>query len=152
MKITDKMSDAFAVFQAIAWIGTVASCMLGFAWWWMFVVGLMVLAMILNGARRQGYISKKLLLYPIIPWFATYMISMAGMLYYHLHYLDSPPDFYILGQHPSAFYMHIFYWIFGILTISVGLAVNRFEWCSEQDWDTFTAQIKEEKEGKANDQ
>lgn len=147
MKIPDKVSDGIIIFEALAWIGTCVAAMAGFAWAWIFVVGFMVLGMVLNGVRSNGVVSKKLLLYPIIPWFVTYIISMIGSVYYHLHFLDNAPTFYIMGQHPSHFFMLIFYWICGILTVSVGFAVNRYEWCSNESWENFQELIKKSKEG-----
>lgn len=145
MKINEKFSDSIMIFEAIAWIGTCIACMIGWAWGWIFVVGLMVLGHILNGVHDNGVIDKKLLIYPIIPWFITYMIGMAGSVYYHLKFLDEIPSFYILGQHPSHFYMLIFYWICGILTICVGFIKNKEAWCSTERWENFKESIEKEK-------
>lgn len=150
MKVSDKMSDRIVIFEALGWVGACLSAMLNFAWAWFFVVGFMVLGMILNGVRSNEVVSKKLLFYPIIPWFLSYMVSMLGAIYYHLHFLDKPPTFYIMGQHPSHFFMLIFYWIGGILTISAGFAINRYEWCSEKSWEDYKKVI-EKYRGTKND-
>lgn len=146
MKISEKFSDCIMVFEALAWIGTCIACMCGLAWEWIFVVGFMVLGHILNGVHHNGVINKKLLAYPIIPWFILYMVSMIGSVYYHLHFLDEIPTFYIMGQHPSHFFMLMFYWIGGILTISVGFVVNKEAWCSMESWNDFKKLIEKEKD------
>ena len=146
MAISDKASNSIAIFQAIGWIGAVASCMLDFAWAWMFVVGFMAFTLCLNGCRSNGRVNKKLLIYPLTAWLVIYLISVAGMVYYHLHFGESAPTFYILGQHPSGFFMHIVYWIGGILTISLGLVITSDSWCSDKQWDDYVKLIGKESE------
>lgn len=134
------------IFQALAWIGAVVACMCGFAWAWMIVVVFMPVTLALNGSRSGQTISRKFLLYPIGAYFVTFLISAIGMLYFHLRFMDAAPTFYILGMHPSEFFLYFFYWIGGVLTVTVGLALRRNEWCSEERWNKFLETIKGEGE------
>lgn len=146
MRVSDKMADAITVFEAVAWIGTCIACMIGWAWGWIFVVGFMVLGHILVGVRSNEVISKKFLTYPVLAWFVLYNVSMIGSVYYHLHFLDNAPTFYIMGQHPSHFFMLMLYWIGGILTISVGFVLRSKEWCSDESWNNFLTLVEKTKE------
>lgn len=102
---------------------------------------LMMLQMIL-GAAQNGKISKKLLIYPLVPWFVLWLAGFVGAKYYSDLFLNMAPDFTILGFHPSFSLIILAYWIGGVATLTFGLIKYSNEWLSDASWDEFMLKMK----------
>jgi hypothetical protein len=105
-------------------------------------VVLMFLHMML-GVSKKGILSKKLIVFPLIPWAILWIVSFYLSDYYSALFAGQMPNFTILGFHPSFSWTVLTYWIGGMLTLTLGFVINKDEWLSEQDWEDFKKRIKE---------
>jgi hypothetical protein len=108
-------------------------------------VVLMFLHIVL-GAAKNGVISKKLLVYPFGLWAILWIASFICSKHYSDLFAGVMPTFTILGFHPSFAFTIWFYWIGGMLTLSLGFHLYKDEWLSEKDWKDFVAQVQKEVE------
>ncbi|GHS86034.1 hypothetical protein AGMMS49957_03390 [Synergistales bacterium] len=139
-----KLKTVIVVFIAALWL----ACMY-LGWQNDFVLAmclgvvLMFLHMIL-GAAKNGVISKKLLVYPFGLWALLWIVSFICSKYYSDLFAGVMPSFTILGFHPSFAFTIWFYWIGGMLTLSLGFHLYKDEWLSEKDWKDFVSQVQKE--------
>ncbi|MGB4439826.1 MAG: hypothetical protein WBJ13_11540 [Sedimentibacter sp.] len=108
-------------------------------------VVLMLLYMML-GVAKQGKLSKKLLLYSLIPWAVLWIASFYLADYYAALFAGVMPSFTLLGFHPSFAATVIGYWIGGMLTLTLMYYIFKDEWLSEKDWNDFIEKIEAIKE------
>jgi hypothetical protein len=106
---------------------------------------LMLLHMVL-GAAKNGILSKKLLIYPFGIWAVLWIVSFLCSKYYSDLFKGVMPNFTILGFHPSFAFTIFFYWIGGMLTLSLGFVLYKDEWLSEKEWKDFVARVHKEAE------
>ena len=101
---------------------------------------LMFLHMVM-GAAHNGKIHKKLLIYPLVPWCALWIVGFFFAKYYADQFMNIAPSFKILGFHPSFAFVILAYWIGGVLTLTLGLIKNEDAWLSEENWQAFKTKI-----------
>jgi hypothetical protein len=129
---------------ALLWLG----CMY-LGWENNFVLGmclgvvLMLLHLVL-GAAKGGVISKKLLVYPFGVWAVLWIASFICSKYYSDLFTGAIPSFTIFGFHPSFAFTVFFYWIGGMLTLSLGFVLHKDEWLSEKEWKDFITRVHKE--------
>ncbi|MTI69109.1 MAG: hypothetical protein FH751_02490 [Firmicutes bacterium] len=104
-------------------------------------VVLMLLYMML-GASKNGKLSKKLFMYPLLSWGVLWIVGFYFSKYYADVFAGKMPNFSILGFHPSFAFTILTYWIGGVLTLTVGLNIFTDHWLSDEDWDNFKEKIK----------
>jgi hypothetical protein len=105
-------------------------------------VVLMLLYMIL-GTAKQGILSKKLLIYCLIPWAILWSLSFFLADYYAAIFAGVMPTFTVFGFHPSFAAIVVGYWIGGMLTLTAMYIKFKDEWLSEKDWNDFMKKIGE---------
>ena len=110
-------------------------------------VGLMFLHMLL-GVAKNGVVSKKFLLYPLLIWAALWVVSFITSGHYAAMLGNDMPAFTILGFHPSFAPTVFLYWIGGMLTLNLGHYLYQDEWLSEKDWEDFLGKVHSLKEVK----
>ncbi len=110
-------------------------------------VGLMFLHMLL-GVAKNGVVSKKFLLYPLLIWAALWVVSFITSGHYAAMFGNDMPAFTILGFHPSFAPTVFLYWIGGMLTLNLGHYLYQDEWLSEKDWEDFLGKVHSLKEVK----
>ncbi len=146
MKLSEKNITTIIIITTIIWavinvLGWLGNAMLG-----MYLgVVLMLLYMIL-GIARNGVVSKKFLLYPLLIWAITWIVSFYLADFYALKFAGVVPSFTVLGFHPSFASTVILYWIGGMLTLTLGFMIYRDEWLAKEDWDSFLKKIETIKE------
>ena len=119
-----------------------------------FVVGmclgvfLMLLHMML-GVAKNGVVSKKFFVYPLLIWTVLWLASFILSGYYANLFADSAPTFTVLGFHPSFAPTIFLYWIGGQLTLNLGHYLCIDEWLSEKEWNAFCEKAKKIKEAAA---
>jgi hypothetical protein len=106
----------------------------------------LMLVHFLLGSAKDGVVSKKFLVYPLGIWAVLWILSFIFSKHYSDLFAGRMPDFTIAGFHPSFAFTIFFYWIGGMLTLSLGFYLNRDEWLSEKDWQDFVSRVQ--KEGK----
>ncbi len=102
---------------------------------------LMFLHMVL-GSAQKGVVSKKLLLYPLLAWAIVWIVGFVFTQNYAEMFMGQEPTFNILGFHPSFAFIVLFYWIGGVLTLTLGFVKYSEEWLSSDNWDQFIQDIK----------
>lgn len=142
MKITDKMQSILVVISTLLWI---ICCIL--AWNEHFIVaiwfGIVIMAIYLSlGSSKKGVLSKKFFCYPILTWAILWAVGFWLAQYFAVMFLDVEPSFTILGMHPSFAMVVFFYWIGGVLTISLGFMLLKKEWLAPVEWDDFKKKIE----------
>lgn len=147
MNIKNSKTTIWVLIAAL-WIAIIVLGTLGH-----FVVGmvlgvpLMFLHMML-GISKEGVVSKKFLIYPMIIWAVLWIASFILSGYYADLFAGVMPSFTVFGLHPSFAPTIFLYWIGGQLTLNLGFYLLQDEWLSEKDWADFCAKAKKIKEGK----
>ncbi len=103
---------------------------------------LMLLYMML-GASKNGRLSKKLLVYPLLSWAVLWIVGFNFSKYYADMFAGKMPNFTILGFHPSFAFTILTYWIGGVLTLTLGFYFLADHWLSDEDWNNFKKKIEE---------
>jgi hypothetical protein len=151
MKLSEKSITTIIVITTILWavinvLGWLGSHMAGFY----LAVVLMLLYMTL-GVANKGVVSKKFLIYPLLIWGGTWIVSFFFADYYGTKFAGIMPSFTVLGFHPSFASVVFLYWVGGMLTLTLGFILFKNEWMSDQDWNNFKEKIRaikeEEKKG-----
>lgn len=109
-------------------------------------VVLMFLHMIL-GTAKDGVVSKKFLVYPLLIWAVLWIASFIISGHYATAFAGVMPSFTVFGLHPSFAPTIFLYWIGGQLTLNLGLYLLQDEWLSEKEWEEFCAKANKIKEG-----
>ena len=132
------------LFMSVITVLWVVITLMGWTGYWLPAMYLGVILMLLYmmlGAAKQGKLSTKLLLYPLLPWAVLWIASFALSKYYADVFSGSMPDFTILGFHPSFAWTIITYWLGGVATITLGFVAFKDLWLSEKDWDDFKEKV-----------
>ncbi len=117
-------------------------------WYGMYMPGLylgvilMLLHMVL-GVSIKNKVSKKFIIYPLLPWAIIWAISFYLSDKHSAMFEGMMPTFTILGFHPSFSWTIILYWIGGVLTLTLGFVALKDEWLSEKDWEEFKGKVHE---------
>jgi len=116
-------------------------------WYEMYMPGLYlgVLLMFLHmvlGVSVNHKVSKKFLIFPLIPWAVVWALSFYLSNMHANIFIGVMPDFTILGFHPSFSWTIILYWIGGMLTLTWGFMIYKDEWLSSSDWDEFKRKVE----------
>ncbi|MDR1874731.1 MAG: hypothetical protein LBQ90_06955 [Synergistaceae bacterium] len=139
-----KNRTAIIVATAVLWL----ACM--FLGWKDYFVTAMCLGVVLMllymllGAAKNGVVPKKLLVYPLGAWAILWIASFILSKYFSDLFAGVIPGFTIGGFHPSFAFTVFFYWIGGILTLTVGFVLRKDEWLSEKDWKDFLNRVRQE--------
>ncbi len=137
-----KSKTPIAILIAILWIACIVTGTTGH-----FVVGmclgvvLMFLHMML-GVAKNGIVSKRFLIYPMLCWAVLWLVSFILSGYYGDLFAGVEPTFTFLGFHPSFAPTIFLYWIGGQLTLNLGLQLRQDEWLSEKDWEDFCQKVR----------
>jgi hypothetical protein len=129
---------------ALLWLG----CMY-LGWKNNFILGMClgVILMFLHmalGTAKQGVLSKKFFVYPLGIWAVLWIASFVCSKYYSDLFAGVMPSFTISGFHPSFAFTVFFYWIGGMLTLTLGFVLFKDEWLSEKDWKDFLTRVHQE--------
>ncbi len=141
-----KSKTPIIVLIAVLWIACIVTGTMGH-----FVVGmclgvvLMFLHMLL-GVAKDGKVSKKFLVYPILIWAVLWLVSFILSGHYGSLFAGAAPTFTVLGFHPSFAPTIFLYWIGGQLTLNLGFYLLQDEWLSQKDWEDFCKKVHAMKE------
>lgn len=103
---------------------------------------ILMLSYMMLGASKNGKLSKKLLLYPLLSWTILWITGFCFSKHYADIFDGKMPDFTILGFHPSFAFTILTYWIGGVLTLTLGFYFLADHWLSDEDWDNFKKKIE----------
>lgn len=142
MKLSEKSVTTLIIITTALWVAINLSGWTGHHMVGMYLsVILMFLYMVL-GIAKQEVVSKKFLMYPLVTWGITWMLSFFLAEHYSVKFAGALPNFTVLGFHPSFAPIVFLYWIGGMLTLTLGFKFFKDEWLSEKDWDNFKKKIE----------
>lgn len=95
------------------------------------------------GTSHKGRFDLRLVAFPSLIW----ILSWAAAFWFGNHYAEvfagRPPDFTVLGFHPSFASIVIFFWILPTLLMGFGFEAVKDRWLSRERWDHFVERIGE---------
>ena len=141
MNIKNKETHLILV-STLMWVGVMLSGWYGQWFVGMFLGILIMFVYMVMGSAKNGIVSRKLLGYPLVSWLALWSAGFYFIEKYAVQFEGTLADFTILGFHPSFAFVILFYWVGGVLTLTVGLNVFKDEWLSDKEWESFKEQIK----------
>ena len=102
----------------------------------------------LLGSMSKGKMDLRLLAFPTLIWLALWATAFALGNHYAVAFAGLPPDFTVLGFHPSFAAIVAFFWVVPTLLMGFGFEAIKDRWLSRQQWDEFVHRIDElSKEG-----
>lgn len=142
MKLSDKSVTTIIIITAVLWLAINLSGWTGHHMVGMYLSVILMLLYMILGIAKQGIVSKKFFLYPLLVWSIAWMASFFLAEHYSVKFAGNLPDFTVLGFHPSFAPVVILYWLGGILTLTLGFIYYKDEWLSEKDWNDFKIKIE----------
>lgn len=113
----------------------------------MYLGVVLILLHLVLGAAKNGVLSLKIIVYPLLVFGVLWCASFYLSNYYAEIFSGRIPDFTIMGFHPSFAWTVLTYWLGGLATLTVGFVIFKNEWLSEKDWEDFKDKIKQDKQG-----
>lgn len=145
MSIRNK-ETALIVTSTMLWVAVMFAGWYG-KWFMGMFLGLIIMFIyMLMGSAKQGVISKKLLWYPLVSWLVLWSVGFYLAQNYALKFSEGIATFTLFGFHPSFAFIVLFYWVGGVLTLTLGLNLYKDEWLSEAEWETFKQKLAAENE------
>jgi hypothetical protein len=140
---TERSGSILTIVSAVLWllmVGLAASdhwfaalfVLLGLLW----VYGLL-------GSMHKGRIDWRLMLFPVLPWLVMWAIAFAGANHFAEVFANRPPDFTVLGFHPSFAVIIVLFWVVPTLLMSFGFEAVKDRWLSERRWQEYVRQVGE---------
>ncbi len=140
MSIKNK-ETALIVTSTLLWLCIMFSGWYGKWYLGMYLSLIVMFIYMVMGSAKAGVISKKLLLYPLVSWLLVWSAGFYMAQKYAVQFSDGVANFTIMGFHPSFAYIVLFYWIGGILTLTLGLNIYKDEWLSDSEWEAFKDKV-----------
>ena len=106
--------------------------------WSVAIVGLDVV-----GSSKEGRPDWKLVIFPSLVWLIMWSGAFWLGDYYARAFAGGPPEFTVLGFHPSFAAIIILFWIVPTLLMGFGFEAVKDRWLSEERWDEFVRKIHE---------
>ncbi len=142
MNIKNK-ETSLILMSTVLWVGVMLSGWYGQWYAGMFQGLLIMFIYMMMGSAKNGVVSKKLLGYPLLSWLILWSAGFYFTQKYALQFQDKVADFTILGFHPSFAFIVFFYWVGGVLTLTIGLNLFKNEWLSQEEWNAFKTKVKQ---------
>lgn len=136
--------------SAMLWIAMVVLASLGHWLAALYVLLGLLLVYGLLGSLHEGRFDLRLLAFPALVWILLWAVAFALGNHYAEAFAGRPPDFTILGFHPSFAAIVAFFWVVPTLLMGFGFEAVKDRWLSRQRWDDFVRRI-DELSGKEDD-
>ncbi len=134
---------------AVLWIATTALAWTGHWYAGLFALLALMATYAVLGIAHNGSISARLLAFPLLSWLAIWAATFALAQHYAERFAGGPPEFTILGFHPSFGWIVIAYWLVGTLVMAFGFYWRRDTWLSEKKWQEFLDAVRAAEHRKA---
>ena len=96
----------------------------------------------LLGSMHMGRFDLRLLAFPTLVWLVLWAGAFAIGNHYAEAFAGRPPEFTILGFHPSFAAIVALFWVVPTLLMGFGFEAVKDRWLSRQQWDDFVSQIE----------
>jgi len=115
------------------------------------LLGLLLIYGVL-GSSHKGQFDLRLVAFPTLVWIVMWAAAFGLGTHYAEIFAGRPPDFTILGFHPSFAAIIVLFWVVPTLLMGFGFAAVKDRWLSQQRWDDFVRRIHEVSSEDAEDE
>ena len=149
---TSRIETLLMVASAVLWLVMVG---LAGAGHWLaalyVLLGLLLIYGVL-GSSHKGQFDLRLVAFPTLVWIVMWAAAFGLGTYYAEIFAGRPPDFTILGFHPSFAAIIVLFWVVPTLLMGFGFEAVKDRWLSQQRWDDFVRRIHEVSSEDADDE
>jgi len=135
--------------SALLWAATTALAWSGHWYAGLFSLLVLMATYALLGIAHKGRISRRLLSVPLLSWLVIWGGAFGIAQHYAVRFAGGPPEFTIMGLHPSFAWIVIAYWLVGTLVMTLGFYWHRDAWLSEARWQQFLDDVRDAEHRKA---
>ena len=144
--MANKAASILVVISGGLWLVMVGLAATGHWYAALFVlIGLLIIYTVL-GSSKGGRPDWKLVMFPSLVWLVMWSAAFWLGNHYAEAFAGGPPDFTVLGFHPSFAAIIILFWIVPTLMMGFGFEAVKDRWLSEERWDEFVRRIGEMRE------
>ena len=149
---TSRIETLLMVASAVLWLVMVG---LAGAGHWLaalyVLLGLLLIYGVL-GSSHKGQFDLRLVAFPTLVWIMMWAVAFGLGTHYAEIFAGRPPDFTILGFHPSFAAIIVLFWVVPTLLMGFGFEAVKDRWLSQQRWDDFVRRIHEVSSEDADDE
>lgn len=99
------------------------------------------------GSSHKGRFDLRLVAFPTLAWIVLWALAFGVGNHYAELFSGRPPDFTLLGFHPSFAAMIVLFWIVPTLLMGFGFEAVKDRWLSRERWDDFVRHVHEHEDG-----
>lgn len=115
------------------------------------LLGLLLIYGVL-GSSHKGRFDLRLVVFPTLVWIMMWAVAFGLGTHYAEIFAGRPPDFTILGFHPSFAAIIVLFWVVPTLLMGFGFEAVKDRWLSQERWDDFVRRIHEVSSEDADDE
>jgi len=149
---TSRIETLLMITSAVLWLVMVG---LAGAGHWLaalyVLLGLLLIYGVL-GSSHKGQFDLRLVAFPTLVWIVMWAAAFGLGTHYAEIFAGRPPDFTILGFHPSFAAIVILFWVVPTLLMGFGFEAVKDRWLSQERWDDFVRRIHEVSSEDADDE
>ena len=136
-----RIETLLVVASAIVWLLMVGLAAMGH--WLAALFTLLPLLLIYGvlGSSHKGRFDLRLVAFPTLLWLVMWATAFWLGQHYVQAFAGRPPDFTILGFHPSFAAIIVLFWVLPTLLMGFGFEAVKDRWLSRERWDEFVRQV-----------
>lgn len=135
--------------SAVLWLLMVGLAASGHWLAGLFVLLVLLLVYGLLGSMHRGRFDLRLVAFPSLVWLIMWAAAFWLGEHYAVLFGSGPPEFTVLGFHPSFAAIIALFWIVPTLLMGFGFEAVKDRWLSRQRWEAFVREVHELPEGDA---
>jgi hypothetical protein len=138
-----RIETLLVVTSAIVWLLMVGLAATGH--WLAALFALLPLLLIYGvlGSSHKGRFDLRLVAFPTLLWLVMWAAAFWLGQHFAQAFAGRPPDFTILGFHPSFAAIIVLFWIVPTLLMGFGFEAVKDRWLSQERWDDFLRRVHE---------
>ena len=149
---TAKIETLLVVASAVLWLVMIGLAGVGHWLAALYVLlGLLLIYGVL-GSSHKGRFDLRLVAFPTLVWIVMWAAAFGLGTHYAEIFAGRPPDFTILGFHPSFAAIIVLFWVVPTLLMGFGFEAVKDRWLSQERWDDFVRRIHEVSSEDADDE
>jgi len=140
---TSRIETLLMIASAVLWLVMVG--LAGAGHWLVALYVLLGLLLIYGvlGSSHKGRFDLQLVAFPTLVWIVMWAVAFGLGTHYAEVFAGKPPDFTILGFHPSFAAIVVLFWVVPTLLMGFGFEAVKDRWLSQERWDDFVRRIHE---------
>ena len=149
---TNRIETLLMTASAVLWLVMIGLAGVGHWLAALYVLlGLLLIYGVL-GSSHKGRFDLRLVVFPTLVWIMMWAVAFGLGTHYAEIFAGRPPDFTILGFHPSFAAIIVFFWVVPTLLMGFGFEAVKDRWLSQERWDDFVRRIHEVSSEDADDE